>query len=167
MIDWCSASRFSHAITLNANRDGLSLASIKKMFGHFCLEVDRLRTGKHRVSQLHTSDRFEAIAFPEHLESNLHLHVAANFDRRYWGGRSLSEHDKFELSRIWSRITKGSGSIEVVEMKTADDRRRWGRYITKDVRACDHPYFLAADFHPSDRVVECPLLRKALDQLAA
>lgn len=83
MIKWASNGRFSHAITLNANRDALSLASMRKLFGQFCLAVDRLRTGKHRVSRLRTSERFEAIAFPEHLESNLHLHVVANFDRRY------------------------------------------------------------------------------------
>lgn len=122
MIEWASTRRFTHAITLNADRESLSLASIRKMFGQFCHQVDRLRTGKHRVARLRTWERFEAIAFPEHLESNLHLHIAANFDRRYWGGRSLSGQDDIALGRIWSRVTKGSGSIEIREMKTASDR---------------------------------------------
>ncbi|MHA6719686.1 hypothetical protein ACX40Y_09550 [Sphingomonas sp. RS6] len=160
MINWLSDSRFTHALTLNFNRVDCSLRTARKLFGIFCRDVDRMMLGRRRVERLHTCERFEAIAFPEHLESNLHLHVVANFARRYWGGRSITEEQLAELAPIWRRVTRGSGTSEI---KLARDAG-WARYVTKEMHRPGHEYILSADFH-SDRYVVLSL--PALDDLTS
>lgn len=104
--------------------------------------------------------RLEAVAFPEHVESNLHLHVVANFARRYWGGRAISHEQESELSCIWHRVTKGSGTSVIKLAQNAG----WARYVTKEWFRSDHDYIHSADFH-SDRYVVYPV--PALDGLTA
>lgn len=158
---WASAPRFTHAVTLNPNRKEVSLTHLRQMFGKFCLEVDRLKLGKQRVDRTPTWERFEAIAFAEHLETNAHLHAACNFDRRYWAGRQMDEEMEHRLVAIWNDITKGSGQIDIQPAYSAG----WARYITKELHRDNPNFFLAADFHPEERVVDYTLDR-ALEALA-
>ena len=109
VIKWVSNPRFTHALTLNINRAECTLRTAGGLFGRFCKEVDRMMLGKRRVERVPTICRLEAIAFPEHRESNLHLHVVANFARRYWGGHAITEEQQVELSRIWHRVRRQFG----------------------------------------------------------
>lgn len=158
IIQWLSDPRFTHALTLNINRVDCTLRTAKAFFSTFCRDVDRMMLGKKRVERVHTCQRLEAIAFPEHLETNLHLHVVANFARRYWGGHSITEEQETELARIWRRVTKGSGTSDIKLTRDAG----WARYLTKEMHRPGHDYFLSADFH-SDRYVVFSL--PALDGL--
>lgn len=159
IIKWLSDPRFTHALTLNLNRADCTLRTAKALFGIFCRDVDRMMLGKKRVERVHTCQRLEAIAFPEHLETNLHLHIMANFARRYWSGHSITEEQEAELARIWRRVTKGSGTSEIKLTRDAG----WARYATKEMHHPDHDYIHSADFH-SDRYVVYSL--PALDDLA-
>lgn len=158
VIKWLSDRRFTHALTLNINRADCTLRTARNLFGIFCRDVDRMMLGKRRVERVHTCQRLEAIAFPEHLESNLHLHVVANFARRYWSGHSITEEQEAELARIWHRVTKGSGTSEIKLTRDAG----WARYVTKEMHHPGHDYIHSADFH-SDRYVVYSL--PALDGL--
>ena len=149
MMGWLSQVQFTHAITLAFNRERANLGMARRMFGEFCLGVDRLLTGKRRVGRLSSCERFEAIALPEHVESNLHLHVAANFHPRHWGGRHLTEGQESKLAAIWLAITKGSGDFDIRPARDGG----WARYITKEWFRPDHDYLHSADFHPNDSVV--------------
>ena len=160
-IDWASETRYTHAITLNPNRKELSLENLRQMFGQFCLGVDRMMTGKRRASNLYSYERFDAIAFPEHIESNIHLHVAANFAPRYWGARQIGDAEYEELDRIWTAVTAGSGSTDIQLARDAG----WAKYSAKEMYRVDHEYFLTSDFHRDDRVVNSDL-EKALDELS-
>ncbi len=153
LISWTSDLRFTHAVTLNPNRKELSIGSLRRMFSHFCLEVDRLKTGRHRAGRTYTGDRFEAIAFVENVETNIHLHAVSNFAPRYWGGRVLDDEMIWKLEQKWLNITKGSGQM-VIEPRRDDI---WGKYITKQIYREKFDYFIAADFHNNDRVVNYAL----------
>lgn len=159
-VAWLSQPQFTHALTLNLNLPDAKLSAARIRFGKFCYGVDRMMTGKRRVERIHTIDRFEAVAFPEHVDSNLHLHVAANFHRRSWPHRPFGEQEQRELDRIWRSVTNGLGTTMITPAR--DDG--WARYITKEWGRPGHDYFLSSDFHPDDRVVYS---LPALDGLAA
>lgn len=161
LIKWVADHRFTHAITLNPNRNELSIANLRRMFGQFCLEVDRIKLGKRRVDRVPTWARFKAIAFAEHLETNAHLHAACNFDRGHWSGRQMDEELENRLKAAWDLITKGSGQLDIQPINNAG----WAHYITKELYRAPRDYFLAADFHPNDRVVDYRLDR-VLEALA-
>lgn len=160
LIDWLSQPQFTHALTLNINRQQTaSLPTARRLFSAFCLEVDRWRTGKRRPHRLPTCMRFEAVAFAEHLDTNLHLHVAANFHPRHWGGRRFTDEDGRTLATLWRRVTKGSGTSEIASTRDGG----WARYITKEWYRPGHDYMHSADFHDARYVVYS---LPALDDLA-
>jgi hypothetical protein len=136
-----SSNRFPHALTLNTDRE-LSPNRLRSIFGNFCMNVDRVIHAKQHVSKLPSSDRFLAIAWPENLDTNAHLHVAA--DLRGFAAR-VGGIDPTALGKIWHRASRGAGSVHVQDMTS----RGWASYITKKASGADPLYFISTDFHPN------------------
>jgi len=147
LIEWCGRPQFTHALTLAPNRPNITPALLTDMFKSFCIEVDRLMFGTNHVHRRPTWERLEAIAFPEMLEGNPHLHCVANFSRLHWQSR-LDKEWESELPRIWKSITRGPGTLDMQEKHGS----HWERYVTKEAYRQGHDFLLAADFHPNDRV---------------
>lgn len=160
IIKWLSQPQYTHAITLNLNKGDASLGYARRSFGLFCHGVDRLMTGKRRVERLPSCLRFEAVAFSEHLETNLHLHVIANFHRRSWGGRPFTANHEASVCDIWREASNGLGTCHI---KPAHDAG-WARYITKEWYRPNHDFIHSWDFHPNESVV---YYLPALDAVAA
>lgn len=151
IVEMAGHARFTHAITLNANREAIrteahSVGLQEKFFRAFCYRVDLHAFGKKRIYKLPTGVRFEAIAFPEHLHSNPHMHVAANLNEQYWG-RQFDESQHAKLESIWHTVTKGSGSLKILGVRD----RGWAKYMAKETFRHDFCYFLSQDFHNRDR----------------
>lgn len=147
LIEWCRRPEFTHALTLAPNRKNISIDLLTDMFGAFCREVDRLMFGTKHAHRRLTWERFQAIAFPEMLEGNPHLHCVANFSRLHWQSR-LDKPWEVELPGIWEHLTRGAGSLDL-HLKYGSV---WERYITKEAYRPGHDFLLAADFHNTDRV---------------
>lgn len=141
-----SEQDYTHAITLNAER-ALSLRRLESIFSTFCITLDRTICGKQRVTRIPSRDRFRAIAFPEHLETNAHLHVAADLRplKRYCGSNIRMRQ---ALHFAWMRATHGAGSVDLQPITSSG----WANYMVKDVQWNDPIYFLASDFHPDPTV---------------
>lgn len=139
VIRWIAREQCSHALTLNADRD-LSANKIVRMFGSFCLDVDRACLGRKNVSLVPREQRLVGFAFWEHPETNIHLHAALRLDG-WW--RSECPPD-LAIDRIWLRITGGSGSTLLKPM--IDEG--WISYITKAVDARQGRFAITADYHP-------------------
>ena len=142
LCDWLAGDNFTHALTLNTDRD-LTSNRLGQIFGNFCMNVDRSMHGRGRVRDLPTGERFHAIAFPEHLETNPHLHVAA--DLGFLLAANVPSHRIKRLVHChWLKATRGAGSV-VVELITDAG---WARYQTKSLKGPDPLFFIAADYHP-------------------
>jgi len=84
--------------------------------------------------------RLRAVAFPEHLETNAHLHVSA--DLTFALSRLDEAGTKEAIRTSWLQANKGAGSIDLDLIKDSG----WSGYQTKALRGSD--YFLSADFFP-------------------
>jgi hypothetical protein len=146
---WIAGGQYSHALTLNPNQGDMGLKRATQLFGRFCLDVDRHRYGRQRVNKLFTAERFDAVAITEKVDTNAHLHVAANFKPTFLG-RAFEDSDERELKRIWREATKGSGTMVIDRLES----RGWAAYMTKRQHLPDHHYILAADFHPNEKLVQ-------------
>ncbi|MBD3746913.1 MAG: hypothetical protein IE932_11950 [Sphingopyxis terrae] len=138
-----SSSEFTHALTLNTDRE-MSATRLRDIFKNFCMNVDRVAHGKLNVRGIPSSERLLAIAFPENLTTNAHLHAVVDLDRL---ARKLNgEHElERQLELIWKKATRGSGSAHC---KPRPDRG-WASYITKKADWTDPTYWISTDFHPS------------------
>ena len=133
---------YTHALTLNTDRE-LSLRRIRGVFGTFCMKLDREILGTQRPASLPASLRLNAIAFPEHLGTNAHLHVLADFSAlmTLWPYQCYA----FDLIRCcWLQSTRGAGSIDVKPLRD----NGYSRYALKNALGRDPVFFLARDFHP-------------------
>lgn len=142
LIVWMEQQGCSHALTLNVNRQ-LSPPKLKKLFGRFCLELDRMRYQRKNVNGIRPRFRLFAIAFVEHESTNIHLHVAVRIDGWWDTTRPADLSAKIEL--IWRGVTGGSGTTMLREIRD----RGWGYYITKGADLRSGQYFLANDYHPN------------------
>lgn len=148
IIEFARGRSYTHAITLNANQGDIGFDGVERLFKRFCYVVDRYAHQRLRVEKLLSHQRFEAIAFPEHLESNAHLHICAKLSSDFLG-HDFDIKDQREIDRLWRETTGGSGSTLFREI--TDDG--WMRYITKEHQRPDHQYILSSDFHSNDKMV--------------
>lgn len=141
-VDWQSAGGYSHAITLNINRRGVSVQRAKSMISLFCRCMDQYRFNRRDVSKIPSDERFSAVALIEHPESNIHVHMAAKLDS--WLDAPVSDSDKRQFEKIWRECTRGSGTLHI---EHTFNPRGWLMYITKDFHK-SMTWILASDFHP-------------------
>lgn len=139
---WIGEMGMSHAITLNPNRP-LTYRNLRKLYGTFCHEMDRQFLKRHAVYKCPSEERFLAIAFPEHLQSNAHLHLAARLTG--WLPNFPNSADLSEIDKIWQAVTKHAGTTFISDLHNF---RGWAWYITKEIGRPDHDYMLSMDFHP-------------------
>lgn len=142
-VDWQSAGGWSHAITLNINRQ-VSVRRATSMISLFCQRMDQYRFGRRDVTKLPSEDRFSAVAIIEHPESNIHVHMAAKLDS--WLRAPLCDSDKRQFEKMWKQCTRGSGTLYFDETY---DPKGWLFYITKGFHNQPMNWMLASDFHPS------------------
>lgn len=76
--------------------------------------------------KLPASERFQYIAVPEHMLSNIHWHMVVKLCDRLKGW-------KFEIiaGELWKKYNT-SGSMDVRALHTALDKEKVGCYVTKD-----------------------------------
>lgn len=142
LIQLINSQPNTHGLTLNSDRP-LSVSRIKSIFSTFCVKLDREIHGTQRVKNIPSADRLNAIAFPEHLETNAHLHALADlshFDGHGFGNIGLERL----LRNCWLQSTHGAGSVDV--QRLTSDGYAW--YATKATNLIDPTYFLSSDFHP-------------------
>jgi len=142
LINWQADQGFTHFITLAINRP-VPVDRARKMFGSFCLEVDRYFHNRRNVQKLSSSARFNAFATIEHENSNIHLHALAKLEG--WIAKSFDEMDEDILSDIWEECTNGSGDLDCQRIGSINGVLY---YITKEHVFKDPDYILSSDFHP-------------------
>lgn len=141
LVEFIANQPYTHALTLNTDRD-LSLRQLRSIFGTFCAKIDRQILGRN-IRQWPSGLRFNAIAVPEHLDTNPHLHAHADL-RAYKGwGMDLNAITR-DIEMNWRQSTRGAGSAFVTELTSEG----YALYSLKEARGTDPVYFLAADFHP-------------------
>ena len=138
-----SDEQFTHALTLNTDRD-LSAARLRAIFNNFCMNVDRAVHDKQRVRKLPSSDRFLAIAWPENLETNAHLHAVADL-RALADMTSDADDLKSRLATIWHQATRQAGSVHCIPRSDEG----WAYYMTKKAHLSDPLYWISTEFHPA------------------
>lgn len=144
LIRMVGSSRCDTALTLNFNRN-ISIDNARKMFGQLMREIDKSVRGKY-FYKVPSDKRVLAFAFPEHTESNIHLHVAIAIGFTKLG---KPKHETISvIKKGWSEITKDSGSVCIKE--TCDNG--WANYITKEYHRSNHDIILSSDFHPDNQM---------------
>lgn len=139
LVNWMADYGYTHALTLNTDRE-LSAPRVESIFSTFCHKFDRRILGTRNVKRLPTELRLRAIAFPENLGTNAHLHVSADFSHAV---KVLGSEARLvpTVRTEWLRATRGAGSIHLV----GEPNWGWGKYCTKKFNGI---YFLSADFFP-------------------
>jgi hypothetical protein len=140
---WIQDDGYTHALTLNTDRE-LSLGRIKTIFGTFCHKIDRAVLGTRHAKRAAAHQRIRAVAFPENLGTNAHLHIAADLTHAL---AAMSDEARLsELIRCaWLQSNRGFGSVDVQRLTGSG----WPFYMTKRFRAPDHPMLFASDYHPA------------------
>lgn len=136
--DWIGNDGYTHALTLNTDRE-LALPQLTKIFGRFARHMDQAVFGLRNLRMVPTDVRFRAIAFPENLEINAHLHAAADLTLaldRLGDDRRVRK----ALHCCWLQATKSAGSVNVEDMRD----KGWAEYSTKRGQDFIHSW----DFHP-------------------
>ena len=151
LVDWLTYPEFTHAVHLAPNRHELPMPRLKRMFGRFCLEVDRYMLGTKHVHFRSSHDRLNMLMMPEKRDTNLHLHGVANFSADFWGKR-LDLPWEWKLQHIWREVTEGSGTICI----QADPDRGAAIYATKEAFRRDHESLHSWDFHRDDKLRKRP-----------
>lgn len=142
LVDWQSQEDLSHDMTFAFNRP-VSVARATKIFGQFCMEIDRLKFRRHDVTRLPREARFKAIAFIEHPETNIHIHAAAKLTG--WWPQELTQSDLDIFAMLWRECTWGSGDLLCRELVNC---RGWLEYSTKNFVKNGGVYILSSHFHP-------------------
>ena len=150
LASWMSDPKYTHAISLAPNRPNISSDLLKRMFGWFCLEVDRYMLGVKHAHLRNSHDRFDMIAMPEKLDVNPHLHGVANMSVDFWGERLMLPWES-KLDQIWREVTRGSGEIDIT-----DNDDGLAIYFTKEAFPRDHDHLHSWDFHRNDKLRKRP-----------
>jgi hypothetical protein len=142
LLELIDSQPYTHCITLNSDRE-LSRLRMQSIFGTFCAKMDRRIHRRQRLENVPRSIRLNAIAFPEHLTTNAHLHALADFSSLQSQGVDESGlHNA--VRECWLQSNRGAGSVDV-QRRYSDG---FASYAAKDAFSSDPVYFLAADFHP-------------------
>jgi hypothetical protein len=132
---------YTHFLTLNSER-ALSIRKIRSIFSTFCFEVDRKILGAVRVTKRLSNERLRAVAFPEHLETNAHLHCLVDLTPLI---TKFPDEDQCEifLQNLWRRVSRTQGSLDLQPRTSAGA----ASYSLKASNRKDPTYFLSSDFH--------------------
>lgn len=141
-VRWQSERDWSHSMTLAYNRP-MPVDLARTIFGRFCKEIDRAKFGRRNVTAIRSLDRFQAVGVFEHLETNIHVHIAAKLNG--WWPHDPTKDDFTAFADLWEKCTKGAGDLQYDEISSSTG---WLYYMTKDFAKNDCAYVLSSDFHP-------------------
>jgi hypothetical protein len=151
LVEWAMASS-THSIDLAPNRqDGITPVILERMFGSFCLGLDRYVLQCKHVHLRNSHERLRMIAFPEKLDTNPHLHCFADLSDEYLGERPNFPWER-KLVAIWRSVAGDSATVAIDP--DPDAGKAW--YSTKEAYRRDHYYLHSWDFHRSDKLVKRP-----------
>jgi hypothetical protein len=141
LIELMTEGSFTHILHLTPNRRDMHAELLIGVFKTFCLEIDRWKFNRRKVATTPSGERYLAIAFPEKLATNPHLHGAADF--AFCRKRGLRDPEiEHQVYCLWRKLTRGNGTAEVHPIST-----RGLRYIAKEMTTPDHRYVLSSEFH--------------------
>lgn len=145
VVQWIMASQCDYAVTLALNTS-MPFKRARERVSEWLYSMDRV-TRKCRPERVPHDKRLTAFIMPEHLDSNIHFHLAM----RLVDGRDVTEHSVDTVidiaKRQWGDI-QPSGSITITPVA---DALGWGRYMTKDHYKRGVQLILSTDFHNPDR----------------
>lgn len=111
-------------VTVTFNKS-LSIAKAQKLLNEFHYEIQKSLWGK-KFYRIPAEQRIFFIAFPEHIDSNIHYHLMLKVPPRY---RVLFQiHAQHALSRVLE-----SADIKIYEPKSPEDVIETKFYSTKDL----------------------------------
>jgi hypothetical protein len=141
LCQWIEHDDYTHAVTLNADRE-MSIARIESVFSTFCKRFDQAVLGLRNVLPVPASHRLRAVAFPEHLSTNAHLHCLMDLAL---ATSRLSDAEVSKLVRsAWLKSNRGAGSVCIDQLT----RPGFEVYASKGFLSTGGVYFFASDFHP-------------------
>lgn len=111
-------------VTLAFNKS-LSIAKAQKLLNEFHYEIQKFLWGK-KFYRIPAEQRIFFIAFPEHIDSNIHYHLMLKVPSRY---RVLFQiHAQNALSRVLE-----SADLKIEEPQSPEDVIKTKFYSTKDL----------------------------------
>jgi hypothetical protein len=123
MQRWLSAMGWNYFVTFNFNTH-TTLESGRTTMKRFHAKLDRTLYGRN-FNTLTVHERTAFIAFPEHVDSNLHYHAMLHTRNPDFSSTAL---------KSWSSIIP-SGTLHIVNLKESGttDHINISRYITKEL----------------------------------
>ena len=123
MQRWLGSMGWDYFVTFNFNTH-TTLESGRTTMKRFHAKLDRSLYGRN-FNTLPVHDRTVFIAFPEHVESNLHYHAMLHTKNPDFTSMAL---------KSWSSIIP-SGELHIVDLKESGitDQINISRYITKEL----------------------------------
>jgi len=141
-IDWMEESDCDYAITLVFNRE-LPVDIAVKEVGRWLAKLEQRIRGC-RAYRLPPKARIPAFAVPEHLSSNIHVHLAlALID-----GEDVTSENIEDILEFAERTWRSMHPAGDFKARRLFEPRGWFRYITKDGRRGSQ-LILGSDFHPN------------------
>jgi len=141
-IDWMDESDCDYAITLVFNRE-LPVDIAVKEVGRWLAKLEQRIRGC-RAYRLPPEARIPVFAVPEHLSSNIHIHLTlALIDGEDVTSDNIEDILEF-AKRTWLSMHP-AGSLRA---RRLFDPRGWFRYMTKDGRLGSQ-LILGSNFHPN------------------
>lgn len=140
VVKWIVDTECDYAVTLALN-SSMSLTRARERLSEWLYRMDWI-TRRCRPERLPHDARLLAFIIPEHMETNIHFHLAM---------RLVDGHDVTDASvetvikiaeRQWSAI-QPSGTIKIKPILDVDG---WGNYITKDHYKRGVQLILSSDF---------------------
>ena len=114
----------AYFVTANFNVPDMTLQQSRDALNEFDKRVNRRFYNKKFCKQ-NLSDRLFFIAFPEHLNSNLHYHLLTRVPEQKKALFEIYAH--YELTQVIP-----SASLHICKLKTQDDIRKVSYYSCKD-----------------------------------
>lgn len=163
LIDWIVRRECTWALTLNPNR-GLGLTTELELLRKAFRDADEALLGS-RFNRMDGRKRLMGFVFAEHIETNLHFHVAVR--PGLLATRAEEEARCVLLSEAWKyRVASGSCLL-----KPMSDAAGWGSYISKEFRRADFDFWTSSMWWPErqrrhelDRSWEPPALTQSAIQ---
>lgn len=145
VVQWIVDSECDYAVTLALNTS-LPVRRARERVSEWLHRMDRV-TRNSRPERLPHDKRLTAFIMPEHLDSNIHFHLAM----RLVDGRDVIEQSVDKVIEIAERQWVDIQPSGTIEIKPVDDVLGWGRYMTKDHYKRGVQLILSTDFHNPDR----------------
>jgi len=146
MVELLNQQDFDFFVTLNLNQPNTNIKSGNEKLKKFHAYLDRALLGKYWHRKPY-DDRTLFLAFPEHIESNLHYHLMV----KLMDGKKMDFI--VEAPKAWEKVMP-SGSIEIgnreddLTLNSDVDRIKTAWYATKNIwnDNCRENFIISSQF---------------------